>query len=169
MTTIAIKDVPQQRSFRQLTLGVTLNAQQQLNNFSFSGAPALAPALDDLLMSEKADSVYVFGAQGVGKSHLLQGCVLRAQEMGQQAIYISCRELIQIPSVQADECLEGLESNALMCVDDIDHLINDMHWAEAWFHVHNKLMQQNHTPWLSRTLIPNTAACTSNHLGSRFT
>ncbi len=82
MTTIAIKDVHQQLSFRQLTLGVTLNAQQQLNNFSFSGAPALARALDDLLISEKADSVYVFGAQGVGKSHLLQGCVLRARGNG---------------------------------------------------------------------------------------
>ena len=73
MTSNAVKDARQQLSFKQLTLGVTLNAQQQLNNFSFSGAPALATALDDLLTSEKADSVYVFGAQGVGKSHLLQG------------------------------------------------------------------------------------------------
>ena len=168
MTTIAIKDVHQQLSLRQLTLGVTLNAQQQLNNFSFSGAPALAPALDDLLMSEKADSVYVFGAQGVGKSHLLQGCVLRAQEMGQQAIYISCRELIQIPSVQADECLEGLESNALICVDDIDHLINDMHWAQAWFHLYNKLMQQDHHLVISATLNPRTVVCHLNDLRSRL-
>ena len=70
MTSNAVKDLPQQLSFRQLTLGVTLNAQQQLSNFCFSGAPALAQTLDQSLLNKQADSVYEFGAQGAGKSHL---------------------------------------------------------------------------------------------------
>ena len=168
MTSHAVKNTLQQLSFKQLTLGVTLNAQQQLNNFSFNGAPALAPALDHLLISEQADSVYVFGAKGVGKSHLLQGCVLQAQEMGQQAVYISCSELIKIPANQANECLEGLEFNALVCVDDIDCLIADAHWAQAWFHLYNKLMQQGHHLVMSATLNPRTIACELNDLRSRL-
>ena len=71
MTSNAVPNTPKHLGSRQLTLGVTLNIQQQLSNFSFSGAPALAQTVDLLLLSEQADSVYVFGAQGVGKSHLL--------------------------------------------------------------------------------------------------
>ena len=168
MTSNAVKDLPQQLNFRQLTLGVTLNAQQQLSNFCFSGAPALAQTLDQLLLNKQADSVYVFGAQGVGKSHLLQGCVLQAQEMGQQAIYISCSELIKIPSDQANECLAGLESNALICVDDIDCLLADPQWAQAWFHLYNKLMQQGHHLVMSAALNPRTIDCSLNDLRSRL-
>ena len=133
MTSNAVKDTPQQLGSSQLTLGVTLNAQQQLSNFCFNGAPALAQTVDQLLLNEQADSVYVFGAQGVGKSHLLQGCVLQAQEMGQEAVYISCSELVKIPTYQANECLVGLEKNGLICVDDIDCLLADSDWAHACY------------------------------------
>ena len=36
MTSNAVKDTPQQLGSSQLTLGVTLNAQQQLSNFCFN-------------------------------------------------------------------------------------------------------------------------------------
>jgi len=154
MTLDALTNVSQQLGSRQLTLGVTLNTQAQLSNFSFSGAPALEGTIDQLLGNEQPGSIYVFGAQGVGKSHLLQGCVSQAQQMGQEAIYISCAELLQIPAHQADECLTGLESNGLICVDDIHCLITNMYWAQAWFHLYNKLMQQGHRLVMSATSNP---------------
>lgn len=168
MTSNAVTNVPQQLGSRQLTLGVTLNTQQQLSNFSFAGAPALAETVDQLLHNEQADSVYVFGCEGVGKSHLLQGCVLQAQEMGQEAIYISSSELVQIPVHQADECLAGLESNGLICVDDIHCLIAEPHWAQAWFHLYNKLMQQGNHLVMSATSNPRTIDCWLNDLRSRL-
>jgi DnaA family protein len=168
MTSNAVTNTPKHLGSRQLTLGVTLNIQQQLSNFSFSGAPALAQTVDLLLLSEQADSVYVFGVQGVGKSHLLQGCVLKAQEMGQEAVYISCSELVQIPTHQASDCLAGLENNALVCVDDIDCLVADSHWAQAWFHLYNKLMQQGNHLVMSATSNPRTIDCSLNDLRSRL-
>jgi len=168
MTSNAVKDTPQQLGSSQLTLGVTLNAQQQLSNFCFNGAPALAQTVDQLLLNEQADSVYVFGAQGVGKSHLLQGCVLQAQEMGQEAVYISCSELVKIPTYQANECLVGLEKNGLICVDDIDCLLADSDWAHAWFHVYNKLMQQGSRLVMSAVSNPRAIDCPLNDLRSRL-
>jgi len=168
MTLDALTNVSQQLGSRQLTLGVTLNTQAQLSNFSFSGAPALEGTIDQLLGNEQPGSIYVFGAQGVGKSHLLQGCVSQAQQMGQEAIYISCAELLQIPVHQADECLTGLESNGLICVDDIHCLITNMHWAQAWFHLYNKLMQQGHRLVMSATSNPRSIGCKLSDLRSRL-
>lgn len=168
MTLNAVTDTPQQRAFRQLTLGVTLNAEQQLQNFCFSSAPALAQTLDQLLVNEQADSVYVFAAQGLGKSHLLQGCVLQAQAMGQQAVYISCAELVTIPPQQANEYLVGLENNTLVCVDDLDHLIANAQWAQAWFHLYNKLIEQGNHLVMSATSNPRTISCALNDLRSRL-
>ena len=168
MTANAVQATSQHRSFRQLTLGVTLDAQQQLSNFCFTGAPALVSTLDQLLLSEQADSVYVFGAQALGKSHVLQGCVLQAQEMGQQALYVSCKELMKIPPHQARECLIGVENNALVCVDDIDHLIAHTHWAQAWFHLYNRLIEQGNHLVMSATLNPRIIDCALNDLRSRL-
>ena len=168
MTSNVVTNTLEHLGSRQLTLGVTLNTQQQLSNFSYSGAPALARTVDQLLLSEQADSVYVFGAQGVGKSHLLQGCVLKAQEMGREAVYISCSELVQIPTHQASDCLAGLENNELVCVDDIDCLVADSHWAQAWFHLYNKLMQQGNHLVMSATSNPRTIDCSLNDLRSRL-
>jgi DnaA family protein len=168
MTSNAVTDMPSQLGSSQLSLGVTLNTQQQLSNFCFSGAPALAKTIDQLLLNEQADSVYVFGAQSVGKSHLLQGCVLQAQEMGSETVYISCKELVKIPSHQANDCLAGLENNDLICVDDIDCLVADRHWAQAWFHLYNKLMQQGHRLVISATSNPRTIDCPLDDLRSRL-
>jgi DnaA family protein len=168
MTLNAVQDTPKKLGSIQLTLGVTLNTQQQLSNFCFSGAPALAQTVDQLLLNEQADSVYVFGAQGVGKSHFLQGCVLKAQEMGFEAVYISCKELVKIPAHKATECLLGLETNGLICVDDIDSLVANSHWAQAWFHLYNRLMQQGNHLVVSAADNPRTIDCHLNDLRSRL-
>jgi DnaA family protein len=168
MTLNAVQDTLHQLGSSQLTLGVTLNTQQQLSNFCFSGAPALAQTVDQVLLTEQADSLYVFGAQGVGKSHFLQGCVLKAQEMGFEAVYISCKELVKIPAHKATECLLGLENNGLICVDDIDSLVANSHWAQAWFHLYNRLMQQGNHLVVSATDNPRTINCHLNDLRSRL-
>ena len=168
MTSNVVTNTFEQCGSQQLTLGVTLNAQQQLSNFSFSGSPALAQTLDQLMFNEQSDSVYVFGAQGVGKSHVLQGCVLKAQEMGQEAVYISCSELMQIPVHQANDYLVGLEHNVLVCVDDIDCLVANSHWAQAWFHLYNRLTQQGNHLVMSAKSNPRTINCSLNDLRSRL-
>ncbi len=168
MTLHAVTNMPQQLGSRQLTLGVTLNTQQQLSNFSFAGAPALSEAVDQLLKTDHWDSLYVFGGPSVGKSHLLQGCVLQAQEMDQEAIFISCSELLKIPAHQASDCLFGLETNTLICVDDLHLLVAHDQWAQAWFHLYNNLTQQGSRLVLSATSNPRTIDCALNDLRSRL-
>ena len=168
MTLNALKEMPTLLGSSQLSLGVTLKPQQQLGNFCFSGAPALAKTVELLLANVQADSIYVFGAEGVGKSHFLQGCVLQAQEIGCEAVHISCKELVNIPSYQANECLAGLDNNDLLCVDDIDCLVADNHWAQAWFHLYNKFMQRGNRLVISATSNPRNIDCNLNDLRSRL-
>ncbi|MDC9719286.1 MAG: DnaA regulatory inactivator Hda [Gammaproteobacteria bacterium] len=168
MTSSAVHKMPKQLELKQLTLGVTLNAEQKLSNFCFDGAPALAQAVEHMLIQNHADSVYVFGAQGVGKSHFLQGCVLKAQDLGKDALYISGQELANIPAHQASECLTGLEFNHLICVDDIDCLIADSQWAQAWFHLYNQLMQLGRQLVVAAKTNPRTIDCPLDDLRSRL-
>ena len=145
MTLHAVTNMPQQLGSRQLTLGVTLNTQQQLSNFSFAGAPALSEAVDQLLKTDHWDSLYVF-----------------------EAIFISCSELLKIPAHQASDCLFGLETNTLICVDDLHLLVAHDQWAQAWFHLYNNLTQQGSRLVVSATSNPRTIDCALNDLRSRL-
>ncbi|HCH31684.1 MAG TPA: DnaA regulatory inactivator Hda [Oceanospirillaceae bacterium] len=152
----------------QLTLGVTLNAQQQLGDFNFSGAPALSKSLQTLVLSQQGECLYLYGQTGVGKSHVLQGCVLLAQEASADAVFISGKELLKIPAQQASECLAGLESVSLLCIDDLDQLIVNLDWAQAWFHLYNQLMQRGGCIVVSSNKSPRQVDCALEDLRSRL-
>ena len=152
----------------QLTLGVTLTAQQQIGDFNFSGAPALLKTLETLVRSLHGECLYVYGQAGVGKSHLLQACVLMAQEADADAVFISGTELLKIPAQQASECLAGLESVSLLCVDDLDQLIVNLDWAQAWFHLYNQLMQRGGCIVASSNSSPRQVDCALEDLRSRL-
>lgn len=152
----------------QLTLGVTLNAQQQLGDFNFSGAPALLKSLQTLVLSQQGECLYLYGQTGVGKSHVLQGCVLLAQEASADAVFISGKELLKIPAQRASECLAGLESVSLLCIDDLDQLIVNLDWAQAWFHLYNQLMQRGGCIVVSSNKSPRQVDCALEDLRSRL-
>jgi len=168
MTSSAAPVVHNSIGWFQLTLGVTLNAQQQLKDFNFSGAPALEQAIATLLTSASADSLFVFGQQGVGKSHLLQACVLKVQDTGREAVFLSGKELLKIPPHQASECLAGLEAVALLCVDDLDKLTTDPEWALGWFHLYNELVQHGGCLIVSASDNPRNINCALDDLRSRL-
>jgi len=159
---------PQAMSSPQLALGVALTTQQQLSGFRFEAAPPLFKALDQLLKPSAAASFYVFGQQGTGKSHLLQGVVVEAQRLGMEAIYISGAELVLIPPEQAKDCLMGLESVDVLCIDDLDKLIVDAHWSDAWFHLYNKLMQHGGSLLIAAQTNPRAVICPLDDLRSRL-
>jgi DnaA family protein len=168
MTVNVVVDESLPMGSKQLTLGVKLDAEQKLENFSFEGAPALNSSISHLLNNDNAESLYVFGGAGVGKSHVLQACVLKAHEMGQEAIFLSCDELLQVPFENASECLVGLSHFQLLCVDDIDLLINNASWAQAWFHLYNELTETGHRVIFSASSNPRGIDCALEDLRSRL-
>ncbi len=97
-------------------------------------------------LHELAGLVLVFGPKSSGKSHLLQGLCRESLDAGQAVIFLSSLSQLD-PSV-----LEGLESSALVCLDDIDEIIGQPAWQQSLFHLINAMKDQRGKLVLASTL-----------------
>ncbi|HVV68303.1 MAG TPA: DnaA regulatory inactivator Hda [Gammaproteobacteria bacterium] len=79
--------------------------------------------------------VYLYGVSGVGLTHLLRACCLVLNREGNATAYLPLAKANFSPTI-----LEGLESLALICLDDIEAVIQDAAWEEALFHCYNRLL-----------------------------
>jgi DnaA-homolog protein len=75
--------------------------------------------------------IYLSGSKGSGKSHLLQGLCHRESSEGHSAIYLTALSILE-PTV-----LEGLEQADLVCLDDVDEVLDLADWQLALFHLIN--------------------------------
>lgn len=91
-------------------------------------------ALQELLHSPGA-CLFIRGAEGSGKSHLLNATRQLAQEQGQRAFYMALGHLSEMSAAG----LDGLEEMDLVCMDDIDRVAGNPVWENALFHFFNRL------------------------------
>ena len=103
---------------KQIPLPITEEAARTFDNF-LPGANALAVAHLQAL-SAPAAPVYLWGASGSGKTHLLQATVQRFQVQGMQASWLSAAEPAPWPFD---------ESRALIVIDDCHALDADQQHA----------------------------------------
>lgn len=102
---------------RQLILNIQPEAQPRFDNFLPGDNLELLLALDTLARGELRESVvYVWGAPGGGRSHLLQATVAEAVRQGRPAAYLA--------TGVSTGGLPG-ELAGLLAVDDVDRLDGD--------------------------------------------
>ena len=84
---------------------------------------------------EKKNSVevYVYGAQGLGKTHVLQGAVLKALSENQNAIYIDCNDSLP------EHILDSIDQLNLIGLDNVDVIKNDN--QDFFFDLYNRARQ----------------------------
>jgi DnaA family protein len=82
--------------------------------------------------------VFLYGASGVGKTHLLQALCVRASEQQQAASYLPLREL----HGYGPELLQGTEQMALVCLDDVSAVLQQPLWNRALFNLHRDLEER---------------------------
>lgn len=108
---------------------------------SLTGSASLAGSL---FTSEHF--IYLWGAEGVGKSHLLQAACHQAQNLGFSTIYLPFSETQFssefIKGLEISEFIQGLENIDLICLDDIDISLNPS-LEESLFHLFNRIRAQN--------------------------
>jgi DnaA family protein len=91
--------------------------------------------LRSLINNEDRKNVYLWGATGTGKSHLLQALCTTAAQAQLNIAYIPLGEADTL----SPQMLEGLEHQALVCLDDIDQIAGNEDWELAVFHLFNRL------------------------------
>jgi DnaA family protein len=119
----------------QLALNVRLRDGSSFENFlpARNGeVVALLQAVCAALAGNQpppAQLVVLVGAEGSGRTHLLEAACREAQDTGHGAFYISARAVRAL----GPALLEGAEQLALVCVDDVEALVGDAAWEQALF------------------------------------
>ena len=89
-------------------------------------------ALEQLLRGQVPEhSAYVWGGEGMGKSHILQAC---CEAEGLNARYIPLRDLVDFAPEQV---LADTETARLIAIDDIDCVESRPRWQEVLFALFN--------------------------------
>lgn len=118
----------------QLALDFRWNDAADLEAFVATGNEQAVAAVEGLT-GWFAQSLYLTGPAGSGRSHLLQAACGRMSAAGGTAVYIPLGQHIDGPTAP----LDGLESLSLVTVDDLELLAGRGDWEEAFFHLFNRL------------------------------
>jgi len=125
-------------SASQLPLGIRLNDEATFANFLVSsGNRQLLVVLTRT--SPSVQLIYLWGAGGSGRSHLLQALCHRYAESGASALYLPLLSRHDF----APQILEHSHALSVICVDDLDAVATDSVWQEAMFHCFNEAAESN--------------------------
>ncbi len=123
----------------QYTLAVTLPEDETLDSF-YAGAQSAAVAYlkHYLIQSTAQNPLYLFGASGSGKSHLLYAACVQAQEQGLTSQLVALDECRQF----SPRLLDNLEHLDLVCLDNVQAIAGELSWQTAVFDLYNRMLEQ---------------------------
>ena len=115
---------------KQLALGVRLRADAQFESFAVGANSEVLAALK----AGGAAPLWLWGAPGSGKTHLLQASCAK---VGEGAAYFPVGHDLALPP----DALQGFERAPLLCIDDADAVAGDLAWEQALFRVFNEMTE----------------------------
>ena len=123
------------RAPAQLPLGVGLRDDATFESFYPGANTSLMSRIAGQLDADGELFLYLWGAPGSGRSHLLQAACHEASNRDLRALYLPLGELGHFPPL----ILEEIERLDLVAIDDIDSVIGRPRWEEGLFHAYNRL------------------------------
>jgi DnaA family protein len=123
---------------KQLALGVRLRADAVFESFW----PGANGELIAALRAPSAVPLWLWGASGSGKTHLLQAmCAAEGSPAGSSAGLPDAASAAYFPLARElalpPEALAGFERTGVLCVDDVDAVAGDPAWEQALFRLFN--------------------------------
>jgi DnaA-homolog protein len=111
---------------KQLALGMRLRADAVFESFAPGQNSEVVTAL-----RSSATPLWLWGAHGTGKTHLLQAVCAGA---GDSAAYFPLDRSLALPP----DALAGFERGRVLCIDDVDAVAGDLAWEQALFRLFNE-------------------------------
>lgn len=115
----------------QLGLPISLNSAMLLENFVAN--EELLRLINQLFLNQKSSELYIYGASGSGKTHVLQGSVLKSLADDKNALYIDCSDSLP------EHLVEFIDQISLISFDNV-HLIAKEN-EEIFFDLFNRARQ----------------------------
>ena len=125
---------------RQLALAIQRNDEATLADFCWGNNILLQQQIEATLKGLGERLIYIWGASGSGKSHLLQACC-QAVGGNQSSIYLP----LQILKEWGPQVIEGIDEQAWIGIDDIDAIASNPAWEEGLFHLYNRVRDNEQT------------------------
>jgi DnaA family protein len=154
---------------RQLALDVGLTDDATFDNYYLplngGGNAQVVEQLKVQLQPFGEQSIFLWGAHGVGVTHLLQAACLYASQRGSSAIYLSLDEQSRF---QPEAVLDGLEHNQLVCLDNVDAVLGQSQWETSLFHLFNRVRDLGGRMLWSAACGPHELAINLPDLASRL-
>lgn len=124
----------------QLSLG--LYAEPQADFADFVGDTNALPLARVQAWADGAAPwcVGLWGGTAVGKTHLLQAAIRRADQNARRAMYLPLSELL----AHGPGVLEGLDALQALALDDLDSVAGQPAWEEAIFDLYNRCHAAGH-------------------------
>jgi DnaA family protein len=120
---------------QQLTLSVSVRDDARFANYYAGPNEQIVQQLQQQWTVNGEPYIYLWGAQGVGCSHLLQAACHYAEGLGHQSVYLPLDELIEYsPAV-----LESMEQLPLVALDNVQAVAGNAEWEEGLFHLFNRI------------------------------
>jgi DnaA-homolog protein len=120
---------------RQLPLGVRVRDTCVFASFFGGRNQPVVDALLALPRDRAPTCVWLHGAPGTGKTHLLQALCAAAGQADEAAVYFPMLETSHVSA----ELLSGYGEFALVCVDDAQTIAGRDDWERALFSLHQEL------------------------------
>lgn len=155
--------VDSQNTPHQLPLPIRLRASSVFASYHPGPNADVVTTLGDL-SALATPAVFVYGAAGVGKTHLLQALCARAGEQQRAASYLPLRELVGY----GPELLLGAEHMALVCLDDAGAVLTQPDWNRALFNLYRELDERGGKLVLADEQPPASIAFSLRDLSSRL-
>lgn len=138
---------------QQLALDLKLADFAVFDTFYPGSNTAVLHAVTKVATESGQQVAWIWGAEGSGRSHLLQAAVVAAAAAGSACAWLPLAAGEDLsPAV-----LEGMGGLDLLCVDDVDAVAGDREWEQALFSVFEDLRNNN-----GRLLV--TAAAPTNEV-----
>jgi len=128
----------------QLGLPISLNSSMLLENFVAN--EELLTSINQLFESQISSELYIYGLSGNGKTHALQGAILKSLASDNNAVFIDCSDSIP------DHLVEFMDQIRLISFDNV-HLMAKKN-EEIFFDLFNRARQSEVTILVSGDCLP---------------
>ena len=120
----------------QLTLPIQPRPEADFSSFLTGPNAETVSAVTAWAAGSGEGFLYLFGAPGSGKSHLLQAACRQAVQRKASAVYLPLGNDNLVPSV-----LDNLELRELVALDDVQSIAGDKTWESGLLDLYNRLRE----------------------------
>jgi len=154
-----------QQCYQQLPLSFEPRERYTFDAF-ISGRNQLAVDLVKQMASGNGEAqVLLWAEKGKGKSHLLQAACNLAAQSQLTVCYLPAREI----TARSQQVFAGLEQLDMVCMDDIDIMLQSPQWEEALFDLINRIRETGSRLLLTASTSPESSKIHLADLRSRLT